>query len=99
MESLWIMKAAKGGRPEYWLKRELKKLPSKRGAEGALNWKTGEVSASGLAFVNKDVGGVKWGPVSIGGLADTHGNVGGYVGIGVWGVGAYGHPSLSGCKE
>jgi len=42
---------------------------------------------------------LKLGPISIGALADTHGNMGGYIG-GAIGVGVYGRPSfINGCPQ
>ena len=67
------------------------------GGEVSVHWKTGAVSGAGLAFANKEIGGLKVGPLSAGLLADTHGNVGGYIG-GVVGIGVYGRPSfINGC--
>jgi hypothetical protein len=74
------------------------KTPFSVGVDVSYNWASHKVSGSPIAFANKDIGGFKLGPVSVGALADTHGNIGGYAGTWV-GLGVYGRLSVSGCSE
>jgi hypothetical protein len=72
--------------------------PISVGGEGSYNWSNHSFHGDGLAFANKDLGGGTLGPVSVGLLGDTGGNVGIYAGFGV-GVGVYGRPSfINGCS-
>lgn len=57
------------------------------GAERSYNWKSGRWSTDRLAFANKDAGSARLGAVDIGAVADQHGNVGGYGGVGPIGGG------------
>ncbi len=76
---------------------EIPHTPIAVGAERSYNWKSGTWSTDGLAFANKDAGGARLGAVNVGALADQHGNVGGYGGVGPIGGGITFRFSLFGC--
>lgn len=70
--------------------------PISFGFEGSWNWGSGTASGAGLALLNYQLGELNIGAVNVGALADTSGNVGGYLGTGVFGLGGYVGISLFG---
>ena len=79
------------------LEAEIPHTPIAIGAERSYNWKSGTWSTEALAFANKDAGSARLGAVNIGALADQHGNVGVYGGVGPVGGGITFRFSLFGC--